>query len=317
MLFYTSDMVLAAFQSFSLLAMLNTFSVLVYAFSAGFSNARSLKSRTSAVETRIIHFSSQTFEVLHGVKEKVQKRISFLCISVIAKCILDQTAYMLFHGMEVTINEFSRADLAKICLYLSPINFIVATSITQPKGNVNHDIASSFACSYFYGYLKKISPYFDDSIKASAVPSNNKTIIVPKRLVLIPKNGLIYDNPSEADRRIHFCVNAAPILLNNAGTRQRSYIHSLYKISSVKTDFVCSLEYATPLRALRDMKKAFRFEHSDIQEISEIFYEILSEKIADDPDIESCVQLVWLSGEKDEIVDVVLKCLKEDEVVET
>ena len=310
-------MIVATFQSLSLLAMLNTFSVLVYAFSVGFSNELSRKSRTPGVEKRIIHFCSQAFEVLHGVQEKVQKRISFLSISVIAKCILDLTAYMLFYGMEVTINEFSQADLATTCLCLSPINFIVATSIAQPKGNVNHDIASSFACSYFYGYLKKISPYFDDSIKASAVPSNKRTIIIPKCLVLIPKNGLIYDNPSEADRRIHFCVNAAPILLDNAGTRQRSYIHSLYKISSAKTEFVCSLEYATPLRALQDMKRAFRFEHSDIQEISKIFYEILSEKVADDPDIESCVQLVWFSGEKDEIFDVVLNCLQEDEIVET
>lgn len=321
MLFDTSDMMLSAFHSLLLLALLNTSFVLVYACSVVSSSVRSLKSRPNG-ETWIINFCSQAFEVLHGVIEKVQKRKSFLCISVLAKCMLDLTAYMLFYGMEATINELSQADLATICLFLTPINFIVATSIAQPKGNLNYDIALSFACSYFYGYLKKVSPFFDDCIKASAVPNNNKTIIVPKRLVLIPKNGWIYDNLSEVDSRINFCVNAVPILLNNAGTRQRSYIHSLYKLSSggtetEKREFICSLEYATPLRALSDMKKAFPLEQSDIQEISKIFFEILSEKVADAPDLGSCVQLIWFSGEKEEIVDIVLQCIREDEIVET
>ena len=231
-------------------------------------------------------------------------------LGVITMAFIDVLIFHIIYGIDERPQKEVMEKMLPIALFLSPLNLLWARSSCRGGRNFQRDFAMGLACSYFHGYLQKVGPHFEASIKDSQERDGNRFPYI--HWILIPKNGVIFDSISKADPRIHFKSNSKSIRLNYSGVHQRPYHFSLYEIIERDFTICCCLEYASALRVLDEMTDAFGFERKEVEEIVMVFYKTVIEYVELEGKVGSHTQFLLFSGDKEDIVDVIKKEARRD-----
>ena len=188
----------------------------------------------------------------------------------------------------------------------SALNLSWAFELCPLKGTIRGDIASVLFNIYFHEYLKNMALYFSRYIETALPAEEGK--MIPVQIILIPKNGEVYDDISEADPQIEFLINSASVFVATQGARKRPFHCSLYQILDKKSESICSLEYPLVLNVLKDFD--FRYHKTQVEQICEEFYDLLSKKIYTSLEAKKQVEVLLFSGQRQDIVDSVKQVLK-------
>lgn len=229
------------------------------------------------------------------------------------KILIDLITYYLVFGLyEEKWNVQTLHDLAWTTVILSPLHVLLENDGSLQTRSFQRDVALGLACSYFHGYLEKLAPYIVDEI-TNSVDAVGTRVPPPTRIILVPKNGIIYDDLSEANGSIRFKLNSKTIRINDCGIYQRPYSFSFYEIDTSDVKIGCWLEYASALRILGEMKSSLGFTQTDLEEMVTMFYEALVRMISLHPIVDLHVQVVLFSGDRRGLVDAIQKGYMEAE----
>eukprot|EP00795_Rhopilema_esculentum_P004639 gene4639-20914_t len=224
---------------------------------------------------------------------------------ILVKCWLDIAIYGLIASFLKILNDNIFYDLASITMLTSALNLIWASELCPLKGTIRGDIASVLCNIYFHEYLKNMALFFSRSIE-TALPAA-KGQIIPVQIILIPKNGEVYNDLSEADPRIEFLINSASVFVATQGACKRPFHCSLYQILDKKSISICSMEYPYVLNVLKGFD--FRYHKTQAEQICEEFYDLLTKTIYASLEAKRQVKVLLFSGQKQDIVDSVKQVL--------
>ena len=231
-------------------------------------------------------------------------------LGVLIKTFIDFTVYNSFLGIGGKGREEIFNDVLKLALLLSPLNLLWTRRCGLASRKFRRDLAVGLASSYIYGYLKKIGPLFSDSIKESQDYFGDRFPSV--LLILVPKNGVVLDQLSDADPRIRFKGNSKTIYIDYSGIYQRPYHFSLYEIVTEELTIRCCLEYASALRVLEEMRDMFGFEEKELNEIVMTFYEDVKENLDSYRKLDQQVEFLLFSGEREDMVNAIKEQAERD-----
>ncbi|XP_058264867.1 stimulator of interferon genes protein isoform X2 [Hemibagrus wyckioides] len=163
--------------------------------------------------------------------------------------------------------------LLKMFRVLGPAPVEISEVCESRQLNVAHGLAWSF----YLGYLKLVIPALEEQVKKDS--NQTGVILHSSRLhILLPLSAVAPAKIEEEDHNICFHQNLTEMQMDRAGVRRRVYKHSIYKITNQEKEYLCLLEYATPLLTLYEMSQdntAGFSEHDRRQQVL-LFHRTLS-----------------------------------------
>jgi len=240
------------------------------------------------------------------------------CISVVVVMSL----IIVFHALYEHNKTFYRSDYAILfslnCFLVPQLLFLIGfrelsiAEVSQINERENKNVADGLAWSYYFGYLKLVLPKLAEQIGKSSLDFRYK-ISDKKLFILLPKTCFTYDRIVDADPRVKCAGNLEEYQVYRVG-KKRSYKHTVHRIEMPRPDgrideYHVVLEYATPLMSLYDMSRhpesGLSRQERDQQVV--LFIRKLREILDGCPDCRGKYALVPISGEKEEIADVLVQ----------
>ncbi|XP_039629931.1 stimulator of interferon genes protein isoform X2 [Polypterus senegalus] len=264
----------------------------------------------------ITFFSYTSKGICNCVEERrhhFQPRYGGSYPKLLKACFFGKTVFCIFLAIFILLfTPFKVQDIVQISLgcccflifyvagFFGPTEVEISQICEINKKNVAHGLAWSF----YIGYLKKVLPRLENSIKAYHAEKGNSILRYKdtrKVHILIPLDCHIPDEISKEDDNIHFLDNLPDTQLNVAGVMKRSYKHSVYEIfDESKRPHYCIVEYATPLASLYEMSKDSQaaFSSQDRLEQTKLFYRTLKDILEDSKECGNLYRLVLLNDNK-------------------
>ena len=239
---------------------------------------------------------------------KVCKIDTYSVIGVSLKTLIDLAAYYFIFGVDGKKDVKILKEFAQVAIFTSPLLWACRFDL---YAKMKRDLAVCLASSYFHGYLEKLGQHLSDSLKESVEP--NDVPFPPVRLILIPRNGRIFDNLTDADPKIHFKTNSKSVHISYSGVHRRPYHCSLYEIATCDFKIRCCIEYVSALSVLSEFRDCWGFGLKDMEDIIMIFYKTLVEKLSLDANDACNLHLLLFSGEKGDLVNAIQERVLKDE----
>jgi len=244
------------------------------------------------------------------------------CILVVAVVSL----LIVFHAL-YEHNKFYRSDYAILCslncflvpqlLFLIGFRELSIVEVSQINEKENKNVADGLAWGYYLNYLKLVLPRLEEQIGKSSLDFRYK-IRNKKLFILIPKTCFMPDKIEEADPRVKRVGNLVDYQVDRGGIFKRSYKHTVHRIEMPRPDgkideYHVILEYPTTLMSLYEMSRqpecGLSRQERDGQVV--LFIRKLKEILDGCPSCRGKYELVPISGEREEIADVLVQMLQD------
>ena len=248
------------------------------------------------------YFSKELLEMCVNASLKLNTTWLFF---IMCKSILDVLACYYLVSLSFAEGMGFYTSLAIVSLTLSPL-YLVQTAFVV-GGAYERDVATGLACSFYHGYLEVTAGFLNDCISTSRY--KEELCKVPKRFILIPRNGTLIDSLQNIDSRITFVENTSSLRKDVGGVKKRSYYQSVYKFTprdSEFEEFYCIVEQSASLRPIKDIVARRGPSRNAVEQTVTNFYEELCDLVKYNDATRDTFEIILFSGREEDVVDAVV-----------